>query len=893
MYGYIDELSIEAKDVAQETEDFYTVLGLRVERTGKAVRIFSTKTTRIKSYINELKLSVSWDHYSELMEKKVISEEGGGECILEDNTGTKVVVMPRKIRKELRLGVLTSGGDSPGMNSAVRSIVRYSLKNEIQVFGIYRGFEGLIRGDIRRLGWDSETHRSGQSGTYLLSARSERFKTREGRKEAAFNLAIRNIVALIVIGGEGSMEGALTLKAEFEELCTELIAEGRLKQRSIDEVRKKRVRSKEANEANASPNGSVESTEKVRDVLPGYCDSEPEDSDEFAPGIDEPYSIQIIGVPGTIDNDIAGTDHTLGCNTAITRVSEAVEKLISTMKSHKRVFVVECMGRNCGWITLMSGFAVEAEYIFIPEAPCVNWKDEMVRTLKTAYFNHKLNIFVFVSEKALDGNGHRIKTKEIEETIRDAGMDVRSLVVGHLQRGGMTTSRDRFLGTMFGMRAVEFVMGGSTDPVMVGHVDNEFKFVNLHEIVEMSKELKRCFKKRDYEKIMKMRDPLFQDIFKMYEHCRLNLMKRYFTEQLHLREFPVGHLHAHKEKKLNNSSLVSARITKMLETKSKLRLGILMEGQSAGGMNTVLNSVIQFGLSEGAEVFYFLNGYNGITDINARKADVFEFSLLHNQGGAIIGTSNAEEADFVKIVEGIDNLNLDYLIVIGGTKNLGLARLSSKVLIIPAATSNNFPGTSMSIGSETALNSILVVTEACRLTALSTRRTLFMIEVGGVNCGFLSVIGAIACAAFEAIYPESSNLEDLILIKKRIRGALARDEKTSVVIFRNENTFERMSTENLCKMICSGENVKYSYSILGHLERGISPSVLDKIYARISAFKAVETCVQRLEGGVIGISNDRASLVPIDVVMERYDEEKDTGRDMEWLKYTKVISLIE
>ncbi|ELA41640.1 uncharacterized protein VICG_01273 [Vittaforma corneae ATCC 50505] len=901
MRGYIDELVIEDDKVSQDTVSLYESLGLFATLNNTSIKLCSTRDTYIKSFDGNLRLCIGRKHYDEIMNQKLIEKrKEQDQTVIYDNIGTEIILEAKKSYSDIRLGVLTSGGDSPGMNSAVRSIVRYSLKNNIKVFGIYRGFEGLIRGDIRELGWDNETHSSGQSGTYLLSARSEKFKTRKGRKEAAFNLLVRNINALVVIGGEGSMEGALILKEEFKELCEEIIAEGWLNSSKIETIKNERTWIKDSPHS-TTPVDSISqsdklttkslSTEKVEDVIVDYLG--PEASDEFNFSVKKPYDIQIVGIPGTIDNDIIGTDFTLGSNTAITRVAEVVEKLTSTMRSHKRVFVLECMGRNCGWITLMAGFAIGAEYIFIPEAPPKDWRCEMIKSLKTAYFNHKMNIFVFVSEGAIDSEGNRITTSEIKQEIRNAGMEVRSLVLGHVQRGGMTAAQDRFLGTVFGLKIVEYIMGGSNIPVMAANVSDEFIFVDLYEVVRKSKMVRKYFIKKRYDEVLKMRNEYFQQIYWIHERYRHSLSQKFFKEHLYPREYSIGYLHAHNEKKLDSSSLISEKVEKLFMIKKRLRIGVLMEGPSSGGMNTVLNSLVQFGLCKDVEIFYFFNGYNGMINVNVRKADLFEFSLVDNQGGIIIGTSDTKNVDINTIERRIEELQIDYLIVVGGTVNLKLARTNTKIIIIPCTISNNFPGSDMSIGSDTALNAILIASEACRLTAMSIKKTVYVIEIAGGKCGYLTVIGGISCSVFDVISPKVNKLEDLILTKKKIKTALEKQGSNSVMIFRNESTFDYMTTESLCKILCSDESIAYNYSVLGHLERGILPSVLDRIHARLSAYKAIEVCLNQVTSGVIGICNGKAIFSSVESVLKNYDEMNDTTKNPKWQKYSTICSLME
>jgi 6-phosphofructokinase 1 len=227
------------------------------------------------------------------------------------------------------IGFLTSGGDSPGMNAAIRSIVRTSLHHGWKPHAIYDGFSGLISGNIKPIGWEDVTFILSQGGTVIRSSRCPEFTKLESRKKAVLNLASRGIHNLIVIGGDGSLTGAECLRSEWSDHVTQLITEGLL----------------ESDAAN------------------------------------RPFSI--IGIIGSIDNDMWGTEITIGSNTSLHRIIESLDNITSTALSHSRAFVIEVMGRDCGWLALNAAIAVGADWVFIPEKPPgKNWVEEMVTQLK-------------------------------------------------------------------------------------------------------------------------------------------------------------------------------------------------------------------------------------------------------------------------------------------------------------------------------------------------------------------------------------------------------------------------------------------------------------------------------------------------------------------------------
>lgn len=886
MKSIIEELDIEDPEITQDTAEFYENLGLTAIVSNSVLRLVSTRTTQILGYDKDISLTIGRSKYNKLVEGGYLDRLEGEHHVVFDNVGTRVLISRRYAKSHIRIGVLTSGGDAPGMNSAVKSIIRTSLKNDIKVFGIYRGFEGLIRGDIRKLGWNTETQESGQGGTCLLSARSLKFRTREGMKDAARNLFIRKINSLVVIGGDGSMNGALGLRKLFRELCRELIDEGAVAEDHVSEQNTCSMGRSRSNLASLS-------TENIDDIVMSW---ESESSEEFIMNGDELYDLNVVGIPGTIDNDVSGTDFTLGSDSAITRVIEVAEKLNTTMRSHRRIFVLECMGRDCGWITLMAGIACDADYVLIPEDPKDNWQEDMLKSVKTAYYNHKPNIFIFMCENAVDIDGSRITMEEVRAVIAAEGMSARGLTIGHIQRGGITSAKDRVFGAMAGIRAVEYLASEPREPVMIAALQDEYPFSNLENVISDNRRIKDLYEQRKYKNVMEMRSTYFREAYTVFETHRKMLVEKYFKEHLHPRdEDKEGNLHASTERKLTGSTNLPREIKNMLnmEVKKPLRIGVLHDGIRSAGMNAVLNCIVQFALSHGNEVLYFIDGYDGVEQMQAREADIYEFSRRHSGAGSVIGTSHCKMVNILKVREKLEELRIDYLIVMGGTRNLEVARHIRNVILIPCCTSNNCPGTERSIGSDTALNTITVATMACKLTSMSVRRTIFVIEISGGNSGYLSIVGGVASGVFEVLYPEECTLDNLMRIKKKIRDVFQRQVKNSVIIFRNQNTFDSIPVESLCKILCSDTGISYNFSVLGHLERGIVTSALDRIDARLSALKALEVCAEGVGSGVVGIQGTQAVYTSLDKALRNYDAEKDTVRQPSWLRYADVCNLLE
>jgi 6-phosphofructokinase 1 len=312
--------------------------------------------------------------------------------------------MTSKIRK---IGVLTSGGDSPGMNAAIRSVVRTCAFHNIECLGIYRGYQGMIEGDFKELGPRSVNNIINKGGTILKSARSKDFMTVEGRKKAHENLVKENVDALVVIGGDGSFTGAEVFNNE--------------------------------------------------------------------------YGFPVMGIPGTIDNDIFGTSYTLGYDTALNTVVEAIDKIRDTASSHNRLFFVEVMGRDAGHIALNTGIGAGAEEILIPEEDL--GLERLLDSLKRSKESGKSSSIVVVAEGDKIGKNVFELKDYVEENLPE--YDVRVSVLGHMQRGGSPSCFDRVLASRLGVKAVESILEGKSN-FMVGLICDKVTLTPLEQAIKGS-----------------------------------------------------------------------------------------------------------------------------------------------------------------------------------------------------------------------------------------------------------------------------------------------------------------------------------------------------------------------------------------------------------------------
>ncbi|KAB2814703.1 6-phosphofructokinase [Phaeocystidibacter luteus] len=292
-----------------------------------------------------------------------------------------------------KIAVMTSGGDAPGMNAGIRAVTRTALQKGLEVVGIYRGYQGMIEGDFIPLDRFRVSNIIQRGGTFLKTARSEEFRTVEGRAKAAAHLKKEGIEALVVIGGDGSFRGAAALHAE--------------------------------------------------------------------------HGIQVVGCPGTIDNDLYGTDYTIGYDTAVNTAVQAIDQIRDTADSHNRLFFVEVMGRDAGFIALRTGLASGAESVLVPET--TTYIDELITKLEEGRKLKKASAIIIVAEGDDEGGALDI-AKKVNEKF-DA-WETKVTVLGHIQRGGSPTAFDRILASRMGNSAVEALLKGSTN-VMIGQRNNE------------------------------------------------------------------------------------------------------------------------------------------------------------------------------------------------------------------------------------------------------------------------------------------------------------------------------------------------------------------------------------------------------------------------------------
>ncbi|RMD49227.1 MAG: 6-phosphofructokinase, partial [Candidatus Thermofonsia bacterium] len=565
-----------------------------------------------------------------------------------------------------RIAVFTSGGDAQGMNAAVRAVVRTALNQGVEVFAIYEGYQGMLEGGdkIKSIGWHDVGGILQQGGTIIGSARCLEFRERNGRLQAAYNLIQHGIEGLVVIGGDGSLTGANVLHQEWESLLQELV-----------------------------------------------------DTQKISPEQAEAHKLlQIVGLVGSIDNDMFGTDMTIGADTALHRIVQAVDAISSTAASHQRTFIVKVMGRNCGYLALMGALASGADWVLIPESPpnLDNWEDKMCEVLQKGRKMGRRDSIIIVAEGARDRHGSPIGSSYLKQVLEDRlGEDVRVTVLGHVQRGGSPSAFDRNLSTLCGARAVDVLLAEEpvTQPLVIGIRGNKITETPLVECLQKTHEVGEAIAANDYERAMAIRGSGFAESFRTVR------------------------------------TLVRAMPHDITPGQRRLRIAVLNAGGPAPGMNTAVRTAVRLGVDKGHVMLGVYNSFTGLAKGDIKELDWMSVGGWATRGGSELGTNRKllTGSDFYALARHIEEHQIEGLLVIGGLSGYENAlaihekrdtfpAFNIPIICVPASINNNLPGAELSIGADTALNNIVEAVDKIKQSAVASRRA-FVVEVMGRYCG--------------------------------------------------------------------------------------------------------------------------------------------------------------
>jgi 6-phosphofructokinase 1 len=732
--------------------------------------------------------------------------------------------------KQKKIAIFTSGGDAQGMNAAVRAVVRTALERGAEVYAIYEGYQGLVEGGelIRKMNWNSVGGILQHGGTIIGTARSKEFMTREGRSKAARNLIEHGINGIVVIGGDGSLTGANIFRQEWASLVTELAESG------------------------------VISAEAAQ----------------------EHSSMSIVGLVGSIDNDFHGTDMTIGADTALHRITEAMDAITSTAASHQRTFVVKVMGRNCGYLALMGAIASGADWVLIPEAPpdVDNWEDVMAERLKAGRKAGRRDSIVILAEGAQDRHGKYIGSTEVQKALEERlGEEVRVTVLGHVQRGGRPSAFDRNLGTLMGYEAVEILLnaGPEDEPVVIGIKNNRMTRLPLMESVLKTQAVAKAIAEKDYERAMSLRSSSFSNAFKT-----LRTMVRALPH-------PVD------------------------AGQKRFRIGVLNAGAPAPGMNTAARAAIRFGLDQGHIMLGIRNGFEGLANGEVEEMNWMSVSGWASMGGSVLGTNRKlpKGKDFYGMAREIEDNKIDALLLIGGwtaydaahtmmVNRANFPAFNIPMVCLPASINNNLPGSEFSIGADTALNSIVDSVDKIKMSAGATRRC-FVVEVMGHHCGYLALMGGMATGAERVYMPEEGvSLRDLQNDVELLKSGFQSGKRLGLMI-RNEYANQVYSTSFMCSLFEEEGHTLFDVrpAILGHLQQGGDPSPFDRIQASRFAWLCVQSLIKECaQGGnqisFMGMQDGSIQFHDMRDFERMIDAEHQRPREQWWLGLKHIASLL-
>uniref|UniRef100_A0A8C6UYS8 ATP-dependent 6-phosphofructokinase n=1 Tax=Neogobius melanostomus TaxID=47308 RepID=A0A8C6UYS8_9GOBI len=719
------------------------------------------------------------------------------------------------------------------MNAAVRAVVRMGIYVGAKVYFIHEGYQGMVDGgdNIEEATWESVSSMLQIGGTVIGSARCKEFRTHEGRLKAALNLVQHGITNLCVIGGDGSLTGANLFREEWSGLLTELVEQGAIEEESVQKY----------------------------------------------------SALHIVGMVGSIDNDFCGTDMTIGTDSALHRIIEVVDAIMTTAQSHQRTFVLEVMGRHCGYLALVSALACGADWVLIPEMPPEDgWEDKMCQKLfATRSRGTRLNIII-VAEGAIDRHGKPITSSLVKDlVVKNLGFDTRVTILGHVQRGGTPSAFDRILASRMGVEAVLALLEttANTPACVVSLSGNQSVRLPLMECVQMvrkpSKKLKTVFA---WDVITRAKS--FQNNLRTYK------------------------LLAHRKP----------------ESDLNFNVAVLNVGAPAAGMNAAVRSAVRVGISQGHKMFAVSDGFEGFSkgQVQVKWSDVGGWT---GQGGSLLGTKRTLPAKYVeKIAEQMKKHNINALLVVGGFEALlSLLELQTArgrydefcvpMVMVPATVSNNVPGSDLSIGADTALNAITSTCDRIKQSASGTKRRVFIIETMGGYCGYLASVGGLASGADAVyIYEEPFDIRDLQANVEHLTEKM----KTSIqrgLVLRNENSNDNYTTDFIYQLYSEeGKGVfDCRKNVLGHMQQGGAPSPFDRNFGTKISAKAMQWITNKLQetfrqGRVFANTEDTCCLLgmrrralvfqPVVQLKDETDFVHRIPKEQWWLKLRPLMKIL-
>ncbi|KYQ48104.1 6-phosphofructokinase [Trachymyrmex zeteki] len=699
------------------------------------------------------------------------------------------------------IAVFTSGGDSQGMNAAVRAVVRMGIYLGCRVYFIREGYQGMVDGGkyIEEATWSSVSCIIHRGGTVIGSARCKEFRERPGRRKAAKNLVNLGITNLVVIGGDGSLTGANLFKEEWSALLKELV---------------------ESNDITA------EQSEKYK-------------------------QLHIVGLVGSIDNDFCGTDMTIGTDSALHRIIESIDAIVSTAYSHQRTFIMEVMGRHCGYLAIVGALAAEADYVFFPECPPpVDWPEKLCKKLEqalrfTIYHYSYLALvaaicceadYVFIPEWPPEQDWpNKLCKKLLQERLTGQRLNIIIVAEGAVDRNGDPITAEKVhkvVGCRMGAEAVMALMEATpdTEACVVTLDGNQAVRLPLMECVRRTKAVAQAMADKNWDLAVQLRGKGFARNLETYKM---------------LTRLKAPHLIDSANREVNGRAL----------SKDNYTLAVMHIGSPSCGMNAAVRSFVRNCIYRGDKVYGIGDGVLGLIAGRLKLMDWPSVTGWVSEGGAKLGTKRAPptEDQLPQIAQRLKEFGIQALLIIGGFEGYqtGLTFFKARdkyeefkipIAMIPATISNNVPGTEFSLGCDTASNEITEICDRIRQSAQGTKRRVFIIETMGGFCGYLATVAGLAGGADAAyIYEEKFNIKDLNQDVIAMAAKMSEGVERGLII-RNENANENYNTEFTFRLFSEEGKGLFSCrrNILGHMQQGGSPTPFDRNLGTKMGSKAVE-----------------------------------------------------
>ncbi|XP_017394141.1 ATP-dependent 6-phosphofructokinase, liver type isoform X2 [Cebus imitator] len=577
---------------------------------------------------------------------------------------------------------------------------------------------------------------------------------------------------------------------------------------------------------------------------------------------------------------------TIGTDSALHRIMEVIDAITTTAQSHQRTFVLEVMGRHCGYLALVSALASGADWLFIPESPPEDgWENFMCERLgETRSRGSRLNIII-IAEGAVDRHGKPISSSYVKDlVVQRLGFDTRVTVLGHVQRGGTPSAFDRVLSSKMGMEAVMALLEATPDTpaCVVSLSGNQSVRLPLMECVQMTKEVQKAMDDKRFDEAIQLRGRSFENNWNIYK------------------------LLAHQ---------------KLSKEKSNFSLAILNVGAPAAGMNAAVRSAVRTGISQGHTVYVVHDGFEGLAKGQVQEVGWHDVAGWLGRGGSMLGTKRTlPKGHLESIVENIRTYGIHALLAVGGFEayegvlQLVEARgryeeLCIVMCVIPATISNNVPGTDFSLGSDTAVNAAMESCDRIKQSASGTKRRVFIVETMGGYCGYLATVTGIAVGADAAyVFEDPFNIHDLKANVEHMTEKMKTDIQRGLVL-RNEKCHDHYTTEFLYNLYSSeGKGVfDCRTNVLGHLQQGGAPTPFDRNYGTKLGVKAMLWVSEKLRevyrkgrvfanapdsACVIGLKKKAVAFSPVTELKKDTDFEHRMPREQWWLSLRLMLKML-